>query len=296
MSKKLQFLGPKPELTDPLRARAVILPIPLEKTTSYLKGTALGPEAIVDASHQVEFFDRELACEPCELGIYTDWELAGPDLNEHPTEKALERIGNRVDYWLAKEKFVLALGGEHTLTVGAVTPFLERYKDSLTVVQIDAHADLRDEYEGNPYSHACAMRRLLGRVPIVSVGIRSIDLAEYELSRSHGGVRLFYAHEMRKNPGWIQEVAAAVRTPHVYLTVDVDGLDPSVIPSTGTPEPGGLSWWEILDLAKTLAERFAIVGADIVELCPGPAHYAEYTAAKLAYKILGYSLILRPKS
>ncbi len=239
----------------------------------------------------MEFFDPELGCEPCEVGIYTDWELAGPALNEEPVEKALEKIRNRVAHWLAKEKFVLSLGGEHTITVGTIEPFLERFKNSLTLVQIDAHADLRNEYEGTPYSHACAMRRLLGRVPIVSVGIRSVDPEEFELGRSHGGLTPFYAHQIRTNPSWISDVVAAVRTPHVYLTVDVDGLDPSVIPSTGTPEPGGLSWWETLDLVKLLAQKHQIVGADVNELCPGPVRYAEYAAAKLAYKILGYSLI-----
>jgi agmatinase len=297
MSKKLQFLGPRPELTDPLRAKAVILPLPLEKTTSYIKGTANGPEAIVNASHQVEFFDAELAYEPCEAGIYTDWELGTPALSEEPVEKALERIRTRVAYWLAKEKFVLSLGGEHTITVGTIDPFLERYKDTLTVVQIDAHADLRDQYEGNPYSHACVMRRLLGRVPIVGAGIRTLDTEEFELARSHAGVRHFYAHEMRKNPKWVEEFVVAVKTPHVYLTVDVDGMDPSVIPTTGTPVPGGIGWWDMMDVIRLLAERTTIVGADITELCPaGEAQSGDFAAALLAYKILAHVLKKSPRA
>jgi agmatinase len=290
MTERPQFLAPEPpSLTDPATARAVVLPLPLEKSTSYRKGASRGPEAIVEASTQVEFFDAELALEPCSVGIHTDWELGDPRLNELPVTEFLERIRRKTRSLLEKGKFVLALGGEHTITVGLIDPYLERYGDSLTVVQIDAHADLKDQYQGNPFSHACVMRRLLGRVPIVGAGIRSVDPEEFDHARPEKGYRAFYAHEIRSNPAWIRQLLDSIRTPNVYLTVDVDGLDPSILPSTGTPEPGGLGWWETLDLIRGLSRERKIVGADVNELAPGPAHHADFTTAKLCYKILGYS-------
>ncbi|HLG18808.1 MAG TPA: agmatinase [Bdellovibrionota bacterium] len=292
MAQRLQFLDPEKKLASADEARVVVLPIPLEKTTSYLRGTAGGPEAIVQASSQVEYYDPELGLEPCQAGIYTDWEFGDPAWNNRPVEEILDRIRSKTRALLDAKKFVLGLGGEHTITVGLIDPYIERYGKELTVVQIDAHADLRNEYQGTPYSHASAMRRLLGRVPIVSIGIRSLDSEEAKVGKPPA-CHLFYAHEIRKNPKWIPDVLKAIKSPKVYLTVDVDGLDPSVLGSTGTPVPGGLGWYETLDLFRAVAEKHEIVGADVNEFTPGLIPYCDYTAALLCYKIIGYAICLR---
>lgn len=283
----MQFLDvDSPKLTS----KVVILPLPLEKTTSYMKGTANGPKAIVEASTQVELFDAELARNPSAVGIYTDWELGHPSWNSEPMEQILDRIRNKVRDLLQQDRFVLGLGGEHTITVGMIDPYLEKWGNSLTVIQIDAHADLRDQYQGNPYSHACVMRRIIGRVPIVSAGIRSLCEEEYRIARSEG-VQTFYAHEIRENPSWIADLISYIQTEHVYLTIDVDGFDPSVIPSVGTPEPGGLYWNEVLSLIRAITKNRKIVGADVNELCPNPQNRSsDFTVAKLCYKIIGYAL------
>ncbi len=292
-STPLQFLNPGDSFTDPVRSKVVILPLPLEKTTSYMKGTAKAPRAIVEASTQVELYDPEMDLEPCTIGIHTDWELGDPSSNELPMETLLDRIRTKTRKLLEAKKFVLALGGEHTITVGLIDPYIERFGKNFTVVQIDAHADLKDQYQNSPYSHACVMRRILGRVPIVSVGIRSIDPEEVAAVKN-GGFRLFYAHEIRRNPKWIDDVVGAIPTRDVYLTVDVDGFDPSVIPSVGTPEPGGLYWEETLELLRAIRAKHQIIGADVNELCPGPARYADFTVAKLVHKIIAYSLFDPP--
>jgi agmatinase len=291
MTEALQFLGPEPQYTEFKSARAVVLPLPLEKSTSYMKGTANGPKAIVEASHQVEMFDPELVGDASLLGIHTDWELGDPAWNNEPVEKLLDRIRLKTRSLLEQNKFVLALGGEHTITVGLIDPYLERYPGKLTVVQLDAHSDLKDSYHDTPYSHACVMRRLLGRVPILAAGIRSVDPEEYELGSKGEGIRTFYAHEIHRNPNWISELIHSIQTPYVYLTVDVDGLDPSVIPSTGTPEPGGIGWWDAMSLIRGITERHTIVGADVNEFSPDQTRYASFAAAKLCYKILCYSLL-----
>ncbi len=285
-----QFLQPEAHNCDPATAKAVILPIPMEKSTSYRKGTAGGPAAILEASTQVEFFDAEVAKDVTQIGIYTDGELANrEELNQRNAEEILELIRKRTDHWLEKEKFLLALGGEHTITVGLIEPYLARWGRDLTVVQIDAHADLKDQYEGDPLSHACVMRRLWGRVPIVSVGIRSMDEDEYRLARSNEGFTPFFGHEISEQTDWISQVVRSVKTEKVYLTVDLDGFDPSLIPSVGTPEPGGLSWEQGVGLIRAISQEKKIIGADINELCPGPNPTSDFVAAKLAHKILAYA-------
>lgn len=292
-STPLQFLNPGPTFTDPARSKVVILPLPLEKTTSYMKGTSRGPAAIIEASTQVELYDPEMGLEPCSIGIHTDWDLGDPASNELPMETLLDRIRAKTRKLLAADKFVLALGGEHTITVGLIDPYIEKFGKNFTVVQLDAHADLKDQYQDSLYSHACVMRRILGRVPIVSAGIRSIDPEEVAAAKSPG-IRLFYAHEIRKNPKWMDDLVAAIQTKDVYLTIDVDGFDPSVVPSVGTPEPGGLYWEETLELLRAIRAKHRIIGADVNELCPGPARYADFTVAKLVHKIVAYSLFDPP--
>lgn len=269
-------------------ARAVVIPFPLEASVSYGAGTARGPEAIIAASPQLEFFDETLWREPVrEFGIATlD---TGPVAT--PLAAALDQVEGLVAAVLAAGRFPLVVGGEHALTAGAVRPFAARHKD-LAVLQIDAHADLRDGYEGERFSHAAAMRRVLdhGHVRLVSVGIRSLSAPEAVFLEDSGErVSVHWAKDCHR---WdLAEIVAPLKGRPVYLTVDVDALDAGVMPATGTPEPGGLQFDEACAVMRAAARAGTIVGADLVELAPiDGLHACDFTAAKLAYRMLTYAL------
>jgi len=290
-----EFLGLPPEACDRARSRIVVLPIPYEATTTYGRGTRRGPDAILAASLQVEFFDELEGDEPCMRGIHT---LPPLDCDGAP-EDVVPRIRRATSELAGEGRFVLALGGEHTLTVGAA-PGVASAVGALTVVQVDAHADLRDEYEGSPLNHACVMRRLAEDFPIVQVGVRAFS-AEEAAFASRRGIVAVPAHEIAASRSvapetaegapWIQRVLGAIQGSRVYLTVDLDGLDPSVVPAVGTPDPGGLSWYETLALIRALFKRKTVVAADVVELCPAAGTLrSDYAAARLAYKIAGHAL------
>ncbi|GIW39536.1 MAG: agmatinase [Candidatus Binatia bacterium] len=284
------FLGLPKEHRDPDRARYVVLPAPYERTVSYGKGTRHGPRAILAASQQVEEYDEELGRRTCEAGIHTapPVRFAGRDARGHMRE-----IARRVRRHLERGQFVFTLGGEHTVTVGAVEAYLDRFPD-LCLLQVDAHADLRDRYDGTPFSHACVMRRFVGRCPFVAVGIRSLSEEEAEVIRRER-IPVWFARDLRK-PGWQKRVAEGLGR-HVYVTIDVDGLDPSVVPTTGTPEPGGIGWFELLELLRLVALRSRIVGADVTELAPRPGFHApDYAVAKLVYRLIGYVEWARDKA
>ncbi len=287
------FLDLPPELADRQTSRVLVLPIPYEATTTWVKGTARGPAAILDASTHAETYDELARDEPCEAGIHT---LPSLDTTGSP-EEVVDRIRSEVASLASEGKFILSLGGEHSLTIGAVRGIAE-VRPGLTVVQIDAHADLRDEYEGSPLNHACAMRRLVDDFPIVQVGIRSLTPEGAGLIEERG-IRVFYAEDIASTCSakrtevrdWMEEAIEAVATDDVYLTVDLDGFDPSIMPSVGTPEPGGLLWYEVLTFVATLFERRNVVAADVVELCPIDRFVAaDFLAAKIAYKIAGHAL------
>jgi len=269
-------------------ARAVIVPFGLEATVSYGGGTAAGPTAILEASHQVELFDEEFWCEPVAgYGVAT----LAPLLPATPVAAALDQLQGAVGGVLAAGKFPLTLGGEHSLTAGAIRPFVERYPD-LAILHFDAHADLRDGYEGEPFSHAAALRRCLdqGDMPLVSLGIRNISAGEIPfLEANSGRIHIHWAKDMRSwNPAEIVE--PLVGRP-VYLTFDLDGFDASLMAATGTPEPGGMFWHDAMAVIRAAAKVSTIVGADVVELAPKPnLHACDFLAAKLTYKILSYAL------
>lgn len=269
-------------------ARAVIVPFGLEATVSYGSGTANGPEAIIAASPQLEFFDEALWTEPYkQFGIAT----LAPLAVSKPIERALVQLERIVGTVLDEGKFPLVLGGEHALTPGAVRPFAARHRD-LVVLQFDAHADLRDGYLGEPYSHAAAMRRTLDdqAVSLVQVGIRAISAEEIPfLEANRSRITTFWGKDKsRWTPGQIVE---AVGGRPVYLTFDVDAFDASLMPATGTPEPGGLFFDEAIAIIDAVAKASPIVGADVVELAPIPRfHACDFTAAKLVYKILTAAL------
>lgn len=272
-------------------ARVLILPVPLEATVSWGGGTARGPGAIIAASQQVELYDREHDCEPAlDFGIHTLPALspaAEPDA-------ALDQIAAAVSDAAASGRLVVALGGEHTVGKGVSRGLLDALGGPLTVVQLDAHCDLRDSYEGSPHSHACVARRMLEdeRVEqVLQLGVRSVDLEEVAFARAHPKrVGVWYAEQVHDG-SWRDEFLARVRGRRVHLTIDVDGLDPAVVPATGTPEPDGLTWREALDIISTTAAAGVIVGIDCVELAPRPGlHHADFAVARLLYKTITYAM------
>jgi agmatinase len=265
------------------RAQVVILPIPYEQTTTYGTGTKEGPQAIIAASRHMELYDEELDFEAFRLGIHTLREIetvaSGP-------QAMLERITEVTRDLLRHGKFVIGLGGEHTVSFGLVRAFAERFP-GLSVLQFDAHADLRDTYQGTPYNHASVLRRISELVPSVQVGIRSLSREEAEWIKSRGK-KLFYAAEVLGSPDIATAISGAL-TEDVYITICLDGFDPSIMPAVGTPEPGGLGWYDVLRIVRRVAETRHIVGFDVVELFPIPGNVApDFLAAKLVYKVLGY--------
>jgi len=267
-------------------SRAVIFPIPLERTTTYEHGTRNGPAAILAASRNMELYDEELGLEPYKkIGIAT---LPPMDTMEGPLEDVLVQISAAQSALLDDGKFPVALGGEHSLTPSLVAAAAKKY-ENLSVLQIDAHADLRDSYQGNRASHACAMRRVVETCPAVQVGIRSLCVEEArDLPKLR--TKIYWAKDIARIPlkRWIAKVVSDL-SPRVYLTIDLDGFDPSFVPATGTPEPGGLDWYQVTSLIRAVAARKQIVGMDVVELLPHPGdHASDFLAAKLVYKCLGY--------
>ncbi|HYP13394.1 MAG TPA: agmatinase [Bryobacteraceae bacterium] len=263
-------------------SKALIWPVPFEKTVSYGRGTSEGPAAIIEASRYMELYDEELDAEPASIGIHTLPPIA-TDLEPEAMMAALEHEAGRL---LHTKKFLCALGGEHSITPPLVRA-THRQFPNLSVLQIDAHADLRESYEGTPLSHASAMRRVLEVCPAVQVGIRSLSIEEARASPTLP-TKVFYAKDICGKTDWYERAVESL-TQDVYLTIDVDGLDPSIVPSTGTPEPGGLSWYEVLTLLRTVCARRNVVGMDLVELCGcGTSNAPAFLASKLVYKTLGY--------
>jgi agmatinase len=263
-------------------ASVLIWPVPYEKTVSYGLGTREGPDAIIEASRYMELYDEELGGETADVGIHT---LPAMEADRAPEEiiPAIEHEARRL---IETGKFVCMLGGEHSITPPAVRAFRARYS-RLSVLQIDAHADLRDSYEGTPFSHASAMRRVVEVCPAVQVGIRSLSSEEARAIPTLP-TQIFWAKDIVGRTDWIDAAVEAL-SEEVYLTLDIDGLDPSIVPATGTPEPGGLTWYEVLALLRAVAARRWIVGMDLVELSTSPGNNApSFLAAKLVYKTLGY--------
>lgn len=277
-------------------ARVVVLPVPYEATTTYRQGTQHGPAALLEASDQLEYYDAELDREICfELGVHTLAPLADTRVAPVAAAEMLAATEATIAQCVADGKFAIAIGGEHSITAGVVAGYRRAYGDEpFTVVQIDAHADLRDSYEGSPHNHACVMRRVfdLG-VPSLPVGVRSLSKPEAEFVRQHQ-IPVQWAHDIlddrsRGESQWIDRAIAAIPTERVFLTVDLDGLDGSLLPGVGTPQPGGLDWHQLTRFLRCLGRDRTVIGADVMELCPIPGSVvSEFTAAKLTYKIMGY--------
>lgn len=281
------FLGLEGDLGAFHRARGLVLPVPYESTTSWGSGTRLGPRAILEASRYVELYDQELGCEPADAGIHT---LPALELTRAGAEAAMSELESAVGVVLdaAGDRFVVMLGGEHSVSAPAIRAHAARCDGTLSVLQLDAHADLRPEYEGSPASHASAMARVLDHARIVGVGIRGISSEEVEVAASSDRVDLVYADAMWRSNDWMDRVLALLQDP-VYVTFDVDYLDPSLMPSTGTPEPGGGDWYRTLAFLRRVFRERRVVGADVVELAPIPGlHAPDFLVAKLVYKLFAY--------
>jgi agmatinase len=262
------------------KSKIVLIPVPYDGTSSWKKGADKGPQAFLEASENMELYDIETDSEVYKQGIY----LSQPVTENSSPEAMVEAVTEKVKSYLNRNKFVTLFGGEHSISIGAIRAFSRHY-ENLTVVQIDAHADLRESYEGSKCNHACALYEANQTTNLIQVGIRSMDHSEKSVMNYDN---VFFAHEIESDDYWIEQAVERM-TGTVYITIDLDGFDPSLFPATGTPEPGGLLWYETLRFLREVFKEKNVVGFDLVELCPSPALYAsDFLAAKLYYKMLSY--------
>ena len=267
------------------KSKIVLIPVPYDGTSSWKKGADKGPKAFLEASENMELYDIETDSEVYKQGIY----LSQPVTESSSPEAMVEAVTEKVKSYLNRNKFVTLFGGEHSISIGAIRAFSRHY-ENLTIVQIDAHADLRESYEGSKCNHACALYEANQTTNLIQVGIRSMDQSEKSVMNFDN---VFFAHEIESDDYWIEQAVERM-TDTVYITIDLDGFDPSLFPATGTPEPGGLFWYETLRFLREVFKEKNVVGFDLVELCPSPALYAsDFLAAKLYYKMLSYKYHLK---
>lgn len=277
-------------------SRTVILPIPYEATTTYRKGCEHGPDALLEASVQLEYYDDELDRESCwDARIYTHSPIADTR-NSQPvsSETMLDVTRETVSRLIQDDKFAIALGGEHSITTGIVDAYRLASTEPFTVIQIDAHGDMRHEYEGSIHNHACVMRRILDMgLPTLPIGIRSVCKEEVNLIKEKS-IPVIWAREIAKEPDWIDRAIASISTQRVFITIDVDGIDPTLVPGVGTPEPGGLNWYALTAFLRRVFETHQVIGCDVMELAPiADSVVSQFTAAKLVYKLIGYQAIAK---
>ncbi|WP_274473985.1 agmatinase [Mangrovimonas aestuarii] len=262
------------------RAKVVLIPVPYDGTSTWQKGADKGPEAFLQASENMELYDIETGTEVYKHGVY----LADAVTENSSPEAMVEAVHRTTKSYIKKNKFVTLFGGEHSISIGTIRAFNECF-DDLTVLHIDAHADLRKSYEGTTCNHACAVYEASQTTNLIQVGIRSMDVMEKTVMDEE---KVYFAHELATDEYWMER-AIEQMTDNVFITFDLDALDPSILPSTGTPEPGGLFWYETLDFLRKVFEEKNVVGFDIVELCPnGDEKASDFLAAKLYYKMLSY--------
>jgi agmatinase len=295
LTSSLPFLGAE-VAAEYDAAKVVILPIPFEATTTYRRGCENGPDAILEASQQVEYYDDDHDRELWTVGIYTHDAIADTRNDAlMPSQEMLRVTQATVSKLIADDKFVIALGGEHSITTGVVEAYRHAHPDEpFTVVQIDAHGDLRHEYEGSIHNHACIMRRVMDMgLPTVQIGIRSICKEEADLIREKQ-LTVIRAREIALQPDWMERAWAGIQTEKVFITIDLDGIDPTLMPGVGTPEPGGLHWFALLVFLQRVFETHDVIGCDVMELAPiADSVVSEFTAAKLVYKLIGYQAIAK---
>ena len=284
MKERINFGFLPPEYSEADNAEIVIVPVAYDGTSTWGKGADKGPAALIEASANMELYDIETDSEVFKKGIFTE-DITGGDIS---TTEMIDAVHGTTRYYLENNKFNVEIGGEHSVSIGSIKAHSEHFKD-LTVLQLDAHSDLREEYNGSKYNHACVMARAKEFCPIVQVGIRSMSSEEIDLMDK---TRVFFAKEIHNKTDWIKKVISKL-SKNVYISIDLDVFDPSIMPSTGTPEPGGLLWYEVLELLKTVIEKTNVVGFDVVELCPDDRNSApDFMAAKLIYKLLSYKFIV----
>jgi agmatinase len=283
----MSFCGLPGSATAYAQASTIILPIPFDKTSTWRKGADKGPAAIIEASTYLELYDIETDSEVYKRGIFT----ANP-IQAASSSVLLRKTDTTVSRYLKDNKLVVTLGGDHSVSIGVIKSYAKHYKN-LSVLHLDAHADSRDSYEGTPYNHACVIARAREFTKnIVSVGIRSMDSSE----RAHvDGKKMFFAHDIHESDEWIHKAVRRL-TDTVYITIDLDVFDPGIMPSTGTPEPGGLGWYQIMKLLASVSKSKRIVGFDVVELCPSKDKAPDFLAAKLIYTLLSYIRANKPRS
>lgn len=281
--KTKTYAGIPKEYAEISKANIVLIPVPYDGTSTWQKGANKGPDAFLEASENMELYDIETDSEVYKQGVY----LADPVTEDSSPEAMVNAVHETTKSYIAKNKFVTLIGGEHSISIGSIRAFNESF-DNLTVLHIDAHADLRKEYQDTPYNHACAVYEASKTTNLVQVGIRSMDKSETFTMDSE---KIFFAHEMAQNEFWMDNVIELLGE-NVFITFDLDAFDPSILPATGTPEPGGLLWYETLDFLRQVFEEKNVVGFDIVELCPNENHpSSNFVAAKLYYKMLSYKFI-----
>ncbi len=264
-------------------SKIVLIPVPYDGTSTWQKGADKGPEAFLNASENMELYDIETGTEVYKQGVY----LAEPITEKSSPEAMVDKVHKTVKEYILRNKFVTIFGGEHSISIGTIRAFNECF-DDLTVLQLDAHADLRKEYEGSKCNHACAVYEASQTTNLLQVGIRSMDVAETTVMDEE---KTWFAHDMVNDEYWMDNVIEAMGE-NVFITIDLDAFDPSIMPSTGTPEPGGLLWYETLDFLKQVFAEKNVVGFDIVELCPRPEEKSsDFLAAKLYYKMLCYKFL-----
>ena len=282
-----RFLGLDDVASDFEKARALLLPVPYESTTSYGGGARSGPQAILESSRYIELYDQELGGDPSTVGIHT---LPALELTRAGASEAMAELRQSYEQLVkaAGSRFIVMLGGEHSVSSPAIRVWARRTSSRLTVLQLDAHADLRASYEGSPCSHASAMARVLDVADVVAVGVRALSAEEVEVARTSAGVTLLWADDMWEDESWMDRAIERLGQ-DVYITFDVDYFDPSLMPSTGTPEPGGGDWYRTLRFLRRVFRERNVVGCDVVELAPIPGLLApDFMVAKLVYKLLGY--------
>ncbi|MEO8773118.1 MAG: agmatinase [Gelidibacter sp.] len=283
MNSNITYAGIDEEYSKLETAKIVLIPVPYDGTSTWQKGADKGPQAFLDASENMELYDIETRTEVYKQGVY----LADAVTENSSPEKMVDAVHQAVKKYIKRNKFVTAFGGEHSISIGTIRAFNECF-DNLTVLQIDAHADLRKEYQGSTCNHACAVYEASQNTNLIQVGIRSMDAMEMTVMDEE---KTYFAHDMVTDEFWMDS-AIDQMTENVFITIDLDAFDPSIMPSTGTPEPGGMLWYETLDFLKKVFEEKNVVGFDIVELCPDPKEKSsDFLAAKLYYKMLTYKFL-----
>lgn len=276
----MNYAGIADEFAQLKSSEIVLIPVPYDGTSTWIKGANKGPDAFLEASENMEIYDIETDSEVYKKGVF----LADPVTENNSPEKMVDAVHKTASQYIKQGKFVTLFGGEHSVSIGSIRAFRENF-ENLTVLQLDAHTDLRPEYDGSKCNHACAVYEAQQTTNLVQVGIRSMDSVEKPYLKKEN---CFFASDIQKNSNWMNEALGKI-TENVFITIDLDVFDPSIMPSTGTPEPGGLNWYQVIDFIRLVAKNKNIVGFDIMELCPNKSNKAsDFLAAKLYYKILSY--------